>query len=94
MLINGEKTKVMLFNSGRKYDFLPKLTLNGKTYLEVVEKFKLLGIYIRSDMKWYDNTDNMCKKGYQRLWMSRRLKGLGANQSELIDVFNKQAGQF
>ena len=69
---------------------MPKLTLNGKTYLEVVEKFKLLGIHIRSDMKWYDNTDNICKKGYQRLWMLRRLKGLGANQSELLDVFNKQ----
>ena len=32
----------------------------------------------------------MCQKGYARLWMLRRLKKLGANQSEMIDVFNKQ----
>ena len=31
--------------------------LSMAIYLEVVDKFKLLGIHIRSDMKWYDNTD-------------------------------------
>ena len=56
MVMNGKKTEIILFNSGRKYDFMPKLTLNGQ-YLQVVDKFKLLGIHIRSDMKWYDNTD-------------------------------------
>ena len=45
---------------------------------------------IRSDLKWYDNTDHICKKGYERLWMLRRLKGLGANYSELLDVYQKQ----
>ena len=92
MIINEGKTKVMLFNTARIYDGMPQLTLSGMggEYLEVVQQFKLLGVIMRSDMKWYDNTDFICKKGYSRLWMLRRLKGLGASTFELLDVYQKQ----
>ena len=92
MQINVRKSKVMIFNTGRKYDGMPHLTLSGTgdQYLEVVEQFKLLGVIIRSDMKWFDNTDYICQKGYARLWMLRRLKGLGASEMEMLDVYYKQ----
>ena len=92
MVINTGKTKVMMFNPSRFYDGMPKLTLPdmGGDYLELVESFKLLGVIIRSDMKWCDNTDYICQKGYSRLWMLRRLKGLGATTKELLDVYHKQ----
>ena len=79
MLINVRKNKVMIFNTGRKYEVMPQLTLSdmGGNFLEVVENFKPLGVIIRSDIKWYDNTDYMCQKGYERLWMLIRLKGRG-----------------
>ena len=82
----------MLFNTERIYDGMPKLTLYdmGGDYLDVVESFKLLGVIIRSDMKWYDNTLYVCQKGYARLWMLRRLKGLGPSISEMLDVYEKQ----
>jgi hypothetical protein len=32
----------------------------------------------------------MCQKGFSRLWMIKRLKKLGAGQSEMIDVYYKQ----
>ena len=81
MQINTEKTKVMIFNPARNFDGTPQLTLSdmGGQYLEVVEKFKLLGVIIRSDLKRQDNTDLICQKGYARLWLLRRLKGLGAD---------------
>ena len=41
-------------------------------------------------MKWSDNTDYICQKGYERLWMLRRLKGLGASEAEMLDVYHKQ----
>ena len=92
MVINTGKTKIMIFNPSRKYDGTPKLTLPdmGGEYLEVVETFKLLGVIIRSDLRWFDNTEYICKKGYTRLWMLRRLKGLGASIKELLDVYHKQ----
>ena len=45
---------------------------------------------IRSDMRWCDNTRYMCQKGYRRLWILRRLRGLGASTDELKDVYFKQ----
>ena len=90
MKLNTDKTKVAIFNTGRKFDFMPRLSADGSTHLEVVEEFKLLGIVFQSNLKWQANTDMMCKKGYARLWMLRRLKGLGASCSEMLDVFQKQ----
>ena len=68
------------------------LTLSGAggNNLEIVESVKLLGLKLRSDLRWCDNTDYICHKGYARLWMLRRLKGLCANQAELLDVYEKQ----
>ena len=90
MKINAEKTKVVLFNTARKYDFTPRLSIDGITHLEVVEEFRLLGIHFMSNMSWQANTDNMCQKGYSRLWMLKRLKKLGASQAEMIDIYFKQ----
>ena len=57
---------------------MPKLTLScmGFDYLEVEDKCKLLGVIMRGDMKGNDNTEYICQKGYSRLWMIRKLKGL------------------
>ena len=90
MKINQDKTKVMMFNNSRKYDYMPKLSVHNNKYLEVVEQHKLLGIIVQSDLRWYANTQNMCAKGYARLWMLRRLKLVGANTGELLDVYQKQ----
>ena len=92
MVINTKKCKVMMFNTAKKYAGMPNLTLPGlgSESLEVVEKFKLLGVKIQSDLKWNDNTNFICQKGFLRLWMLRRLKSLGATVSELLDIYEKQ----
>ena len=51
-------------------------------HLEVEDNIKLLGIIKRGDMKWDDNTTYICRKGYDRLWMFRRLKH-GTNVLEI-----------
>ena len=88
MKINTAKTKIMLFNTRKNFDFMPEVKL-GEDMLEVVEVTKLLGVMIRSDLKWSDNTDHICKKGFNRMWMIRRLKVLGAGKEELIDVYKQ-----
>ena len=92
MVISENKCKVMIFNNARNYDATPQLTLSdtGVGCLEVVDTFKLLGVIIRSDLRWCDNTSYLCKKGYSRLWLIRRLKVLGATKSEMLDVYIKQ----
>ena len=90
MKINGDKTKAVLFNTSRNYDFTPQLALTDNTTLELVEEFRLLGLVIQSNMGWQANTNNICKKAYSRIWMLRRLRNLGASQADMLDVYNKQ----
>ena len=91
MRINHDKTKVMLFNTSTKRDFMPRIPIDGSDEnLEVVEQLKLLGILITSNMKWHANTAYLCERGYSRLWMIRNLKKIGATKSELLDVYFKQ----
>ena len=89
MKLNYKKTKVMVFNPCKSQAFMPRLILEGNP-LEVVEETKLLGLTIRSDMKWVSNTKNMVRKGIKRLWLLRRLKFLGASVSNLLKVYPKQ----
>jgi hypothetical protein len=58
--------------------------------IEVVEQYKLLGVQITNDLKWNANTAYVTKRGYSKLWILRRLKINGANQSELKDIYCKQ----
>ena len=88
MKINQEKSKVMLFNTSYKNDFKPELTIDG-VLLEVVDKMKLLGVIITSDLKWKENTDFITKKAYSRLWLIKRLKQVGASARALLDTYIK-----
>ena len=58
--------------------------------LEVVNEVRLLGLTLRSDMKWSSNTNDMISKANKRLWILRRLKYLGAKIPDLIEVYTKQ----
>ena len=89
MKLNFKKTKVMLFNSCKKWDFMPELEIEGNQ-LELAEEMKILGIVVRADMKWSSNTKHIVEKGYTRLWMLRRLKNHGAGPEDLKDVYIKQ----
>ena len=51
---------------------------------------KLLGLVVRSDLKWSSNTEEMVAKAYKRLWSLRRLTGMGATVDDLKDVYVKQ----
>ena len=45
---------------------------------------------MRSDMRTCSNTQYLIKKAFKRMWLVRRLKGLGASQGQLIDALQKQ----
>ena len=88
MKINEKKTKLIVFNPCTSLDFMPEFQL-GNNQLEVVEEVKLLGVILRSDMSWKSNTESMVLKAYKKLWMVKRLKGMGASEQILIDIYQK-----
>ena len=87
MKINRKKTKLITSNPCPSKDFLPQFDGNE---LEVVDEVRLLGLIIRSDMKWQANTDKMVTGANKKLWMGCRLKYLEAENVDLIDVYIKQ----
>ena len=58
--------------------------------MDLEEEMKILGVVVRSDLKWSSNTKYIVEKGYSRLWMLRRLKNHGAGPDDLKDVYIKQ----
>ena len=89
MIINFNKTKVITFNPCTSIDFMPDMQFENND-LEFVNEIKLLGLTIRSDMKWTSNTHNMIVKANKKLWILRRLKSFGAKEIDLVDVYSKQ----
>jgi hypothetical protein len=90
MQINRSKTKAMLCNSRTKWDFIPELKLYNEDDIEVVHEMKIVGFIMRSDMRTSSNTEYLVKKAFKRMWLIRRLKALGASNSQLIDCLQKQ----
>ena len=88
MKINQTKSKVMLFNTLYKNDFTPELEIDG-VMSELVEKIKLLGVIITSDLKQRENTEFITKKAFKRLWLLKRLNQLGASTAALLDTYIK-----
>ena len=68
MKLNLSKTKLVLFNNSKTYDFSPDIKVQA-TQLELVDEMKLLGVVLRSDMRWTSNTNSMTQKVYKRLWI-------------------------
>jgi hypothetical protein len=90
MSINKKKTKCMLFDKARKYDFIPELCLSDEAQLEVVQEMKLVGYQIRSDLSTKSNTKYIVGRAWKRMWIIRRLEALGASVPDLINVHRCQ----
>ena len=89
MKLNVAKTKLMLFNPCKSKDFMPELDIDN-TRLDLVEKTKLLGVVLTSNLSWAENTRYIVERCNSKTWMLRRLKNLGATREDLIDVYLKQ----
>ena len=89
MKLNVAKTKLMLFNPCKSKDFMPEINIDN-TRLDLVEKTKLLGVVLTSNLSWAENTQYIVERCNSKTWMLRRLKNLGANREDLIDVYLKQ----
>ena len=86
MKLNKEKTKYMIFNFTKKYQFSTRLTLNDEK-LEQIEETMLLGSIISSNLKWHANTAMLIKKAYRRMSMLHNLGDFSLPISELLNIY-------
>ena len=59
--LNFNKTKFMVFHSGRRHVVYPILSING-TVIERVDTFNFLGLHISHDLKWKTHIQTLSQK--------------------------------
>ena len=85
MKINASKTNYIIFTRA-KVNFGTRLHVNGVN-LDRVEQAKIVGVWLTSDMKWEKNTRELSIKAYSRLGMLTKLKYVGVEIDDLLDIF-------
>ena len=86
MKINSDKSSVMKFCTSRTKAFPTEIKV-GDNFLEVKEEIKILGVVLKSNLKWDANTEYICKKAYKNMWVLRRMKNLGLDTFTILDYF-------
>ena len=83
MNINPHKTKEMLIGAAINRYPPPRLSVNG-ALVERVQSFKILGIYVSSDLKWSHHIDMICLRVASRIHFLKQLKRAGATIQDLM----------
>jgi hypothetical protein len=63
MKLNSDKTKYMIFNFSRNYQFYTRLNIDGQI-LEQVHETKLLGLLLRDYLSWIDIKESIQQNDY------------------------------
>ena len=87
MKLNPEKCKEIIvdFLQDNATKWQP-ICINGKQ-VEVVTVFKLLGVYLSSDLTWTAHCEYIIKKANRRLYALRKLKKSGVSRSDIVVVY-------
>ena len=72
MIINQKKSKSMIFNFTKNYQFSTRLSMEGEV-VETVQDTRLLGTIVSNDLTWSKNTHNVVKKANGRMELLRKI---------------------
>ena len=87
MQLNPSKCKLMRVDFLHYNSCYSQPIAVGGSVIESVESFKLLGVYISSDLSWSTHCDYIIKKSNRRLYALRKLKACGVQDGELVAVY-------
>ena len=76
----------MIFNYTKNYQFGTRLYLENQL-LETVQETKLLGTIVSSDLTWWQNTNYLTRKGYQRMEILKRLYDFNIPEDDLVQIY-------
>ena len=89
MKLNTEKSKIMMFNFTKKYQFIARIYMEDKL-LEIVKESTVLGLIIYSDLSWKKNTEKIISKANTSMILIRRLIRFPVEIKDLVMLY----GQF
>ena len=86
MKLNIKKTKNMIFNFTKKYQFTTKLTGNQEP-IAIVKETKLSGTYITDDLKWDRDTEEIVKSAMKRMQLLFKTASFTSNVNDLKNIY-------
>ena len=86
MSLNTQKSKFMVFNYTKKYQFSTRLVLD-ETPLEEITECKLLGVIIENNMSFKKNTQSIIKRAYKRMIILEKLYEFHLPVEEMINIY-------
>ena len=86
MRLNGKKSNLMIFNFTKNHQFHTRVCMDN-VQLDVLQETKLLGCIVTSDLKWRKNTDELVRKGYQRLLLLHKLYSFNVPVRDLVLIY-------
>ena len=86
MKLNEKKTKNMIFNFTRKYQFTTNMSVNQQP-IEIVRETRLLGTIVTQDLKWNKNTAEIVRKAWKRMQLLNRAAGFTNCKQDLRKIY-------
>ena len=91
MVLNEKKTKCMVFNRSKKFQFTTDIKLKQKR-LDIVDETKLLGVIITNDLRWNRNTEVLVKNANAKMRMLQVASKFIKSKNDLLHIYKKQIG--
>ena len=88
MVLNERKSKYIVFNRAQA-DLNTRLVMNT-VKLDQVHEARLLGVLLTEDLKFEKNTQDICKRSFARITMITKLKFVGVQCHDLVDIYKLQ----
>ena len=86
MALNTDKTKFMIFNFTKKFQFNTRIIL-GNTLLEEVQECKLLGLTLTNQLSWQRNTESIVKKANTRMIILQKLFDYDLPTKDMVNIY-------
>ena len=86
MLINTDKTKYMIINFAKNYQFSTRLSMEGKLIQQTTQT-KLLGLILEDNLSWQANTTHIVKQAYKRMSILQNLYSFSVPLQDLIEIY-------
>ena len=86
MKLNQKKSCGIIFNFTQNYKFTTRLDIDGQP-LQLVDKTKLLGLVLTSDLKWSENTESLIRRANARMEILRKMSSFNAPVPDMLTAY-------
>ena len=86
MKLNKDKSKVMILNFTKNYQFTTRIKINNEL-LEIVEDTTILGLILSNDLSWHKNTEHIVHKANVKMIILRNLIHFPIPMKDLVLIY-------